>query len=88
MDKETAKIMIQSKSVGLGIILAVIFGALGLLYASIKGGVIMMFVEIICILLSIATLGLGAIILMPACHIACAIWANSAIKNHNAALFA
>lgn len=88
MDKETARIIVQSKSLGLGIILALIFGALGLFYASIKGGLIMGVVWIICIILSILTLGFGAIILMPLCHIACAIWANVAIKNHNAALFA
>lgn len=87
MDKETARIMVQSKSMGLGIVLAIIFGFLGLLYATVKGGLIMGAVELICILLSIVTLGLGAIILMPACHIACAIWANVAIKNYNAALF-
>ena len=88
MDKETAKIMVQSKSMGLGIVLAIIFGFLGLFYASVKGGLIMAVVELICIVLSVITLGFGAIILMPACHIACAIWANVAIKKHNAALFA
>ena len=91
VDKETAKIMVQSKSMGLGMVLAIVFGFLGLFYASVKGGLIMAVLELICIILSIMTfimtLGFGAIILIPACHIACAIWANVAIKNHNAALF-
>lgn len=90
MGKETAKILAQSKNLGLGMVLAIIFGFLGLFYASIKGGLIMAVVELVCIILSIMTffmtLGFGAIILIPACHIACAIWANVAIKNHNAAL--
>jgi hypothetical protein len=91
VDKETPKIVAQSKSMGLGMALAIIFGFLGLFYASFKGGLIMAVVELVCITFSVMTLfmalGFGAIILIPACHIACAIWANVAIKNHNAALF-
>ena len=72
----TVVVMKSNKSTGVAIILALLFGPLGLLYASVKGGIIMFFITSI---VALFTLGIGLLITWPAC----VIWAAVAVNNQN-----
>jgi hypothetical protein len=85
MDDKTVAALIQAKSTGLAVVLTLLFGGLGLLYASIPGGIIMSIVTVLVWILGIVTLGLG-LVLVPFVHLICIIWAILAVKNHNAKL--
>lgn len=76
VQQNTILIQGQSKSVGLGVLLALFFGPIGLLYSSIMGGLFMMVVG--CILFFLIPI-IGIIIT----DIICIIWAIVAIGNHN-----
>ncbi len=66
----------KQKSVGVAFLLAFLFGPLGLLYASVVGGIVMF---IFGILIAIVTLGFGLIIVW----IGCIVWAIIAANNVN-----
>lgn len=66
----------SQKSVAGAVILALLFGPLGMLYATVVGALVMFFVNI---LVAIATLGLGLILTIPIG----AVWAGIAASNHN-----
>lgn len=66
----------KQKSVGLAFLFAFLFGPLGLLYASIIGGIIMC---VLAIIISIFTLGLGLILVWPISI----IWAIIAVSSEN-----
>jgi len=68
----------KAKSVGTAFILAFFFGPLGLLYATVTGGIIMF---IISIPLAIITLGIGIFFIFPICSIWAVIAANQANKS-------
>jgi len=73
---QTVVIVGKQKSAGVAFILAFFFGPLGLLYASVTGGIVMF---IFGVLISIITLGLGLVVVW----IACIIWAVIAVNNTN-----
>ncbi|MGN6802134.1 MAG: YARHG domain-containing protein [Ginsengibacter sp.] len=73
---QTVVVVGKQKSVGLAFILAFLFGPLGLLYASVTGGVVMFFAAII---IGFITLGFGLILVW----IGCIIWAVVAAGNAN-----
>ena len=66
----------QKKSVGMGVLLTLLFGPFGLLYASIAGGLLMMVISVI---VAIATLGFGLIFMW----IICVVMAIASINSHN-----
>ena len=66
----------SKKSVGLALLLALFFGPLGLLYASVTGALIMF---LICIPVAFFTVGIGLIFT----NIICVIWAIVAVNSHN-----
>lgn len=66
----------SNKSVGVALLLTFLFGPLGLLYASVSGGIIML---IISVFVAIFTLGFGVLITWPICM----IWAAVAVNNQN-----
>tara|TARA_B100000949_G_scaffold64504_1_gene57212 strand:- start:1698 stop:1973 length:276 start_codon:yes stop_codon:yes gene_type:complete len=70
----------QKKSVGVALILSILFGPLGLLYASAAGGLILILVGIG---LSILTLGMLAIPLAIIAWIVSVPWAVIAVSSHN-----
>ncbi len=82
MDRTTAAIMIQSKNMGLAIVLTLLFGGIGLFYATIAGGIIMSILMIITLIIAFLTLGIGAILFIPL-NIICIIWAVVAVNKHN-----
>ena len=67
------------KSMGAAILLSFFFGPLGLLYASVTGGVVMLIVSLI---VGIFTLGFGFIVTWPIC----VIWAAIAVNRFNSNL--
>ncbi|MGD0590121.1 MAG: hypothetical protein ABSA44_04905 [Bacteroidota bacterium] len=64
------------KSMGVTILLTILFGPLGMFYSTITGAIVMMIVSV---LAAIVTLGFGLIITWPICI----IWAAVATKNYN-----
>ena len=70
----------STKSMGVAIILTVLFGPLGMLYSTIPGGIIMFIISSIVALL---TAGIGLILTWPICI----IWAAAATSSYNKKLF-
>jgi hypothetical protein len=64
------------KSVGAAILLAILFGPLGMLYSTVSGALIMLVVSLI---LGIATAGISVLITWPICI----IWGAVAAQSYN-----
>lgn len=69
------------KSVGIALILTLLFGPLGLLYSTVKGGLILIVVGAV---LGILTLGMAFIVVWPISI----VWSYFAVKKYNEALYA
>jgi hypothetical protein len=69
-------VLVQPKSVGLALVLTFFFGPLGLCYASVIGGIIMLIVSVI---LAMMTWGVSVLITWPTCM----IWGAIAASNYN-----
>ena len=76
---QTTVVIAATKSVGVAIILSIIFGPLGMLYSTVTGGITMM---VISLLVGIFTLGFGLFLTWPIC----VIWAAMAANGHNSGL--
>lgn len=78
--QQTTYIQVGSqKSVAGAVLLALFFGPLGMIYATVPGALIMFAISFV---VAFATLGLGLLITLPIC----AIWAGVAASSHNKAL--
>ncbi len=77
---QTVVVMGKQKSVGVAFLLAFLFGPLGLLYASVAGGLIMLILGVI---IGIFTLGIGLVIVWIASIIWAVVAANNANSNIN-----
>ena len=77
-NEQAQKVIVVSapKSVGIAIILTVLFGPLGMFYSTIIGAIIMMIISVIA---AIVTVGFGLILTWPVCI----IWGALAAKAHN-----
>lgn len=69
-------IVVSTKSAGLAILLAVLFGPIGLLYSTVTGAIVMFIVNI---LMAVATMGFGLIVTWPICG----VWAAVAVNSYN-----
>lgn len=65
-----------TKSMGISIILTILFGPLGMLYSTIIGGIVMF---VLMAIIGFVTAGIGLIVLWPICI----IWAAVATNAHN-----
>ena len=76
--EKDVKVMItySPKNVGIALILTFIFGPIGMLYSTVWGGIIMIFVNL---LIGIPTLGFGLILTWPIQL----IWAALAVRSYN-----
>ena len=72
-------IVTSTKSMGISIILTVLFGPLGMLYSTVLGGVIMF---VITAIVGVVTFGFGFLFTWPICI----IWAAVATSSFNAKL--
>lgn len=78
--QQTTVIQVGSRKNVLGaVLLALFFGPLGMIYATVTGALVMFVVNIVVL---IATLGLGLIVTVPLG----ALWAGIAASNHNDSL--
>ena len=74
-ESNTTYVVVKSqKSVGLAIILAFLFGPLGMLYSTVTGGIVMFIINLLAFLF---TAGIGLIITWPIGI----IWATMAAKK-------
>lgn len=73
-------IVTSTKSVAISLILTFFFGALGMLYSTIWGAIIMIVVTII---VATVTLGIGLFLVWPICM----IWGALAAASYNKKLF-
>lgn len=78
MTQQTSRTVIvaQKKGMGVALILSILFGPLGLLYASVLGGILLM---ILAVVGGFFTLGVGAIV----AWVLSPIWAIFAVLGHN-----
>lgn len=74
-------VVTSTKSVGIAILLTVLFGPLGMLYSTVVGGLIMLVVTPI---FAFITLGFGLLLTWPICI----VWAALAVSSHNSKLLA
>lgn len=68
------------KSMAAAVILTILFGPLGLLYASVTGGLVLLVIDLIAIPVSFLTLGMGAVI-FPIVWILSVVWAVLAVQG-------
>ena len=82
MDKNVARVKLESKSMGLGVVLTILFGGLGMFYLSIGWGLIGLFFEGLSWVLAFITGGLLAFV-PAAWHVLCVIITVISINNTN-----
>ncbi len=85
---ENMKVQSQLKNTTIGMVLAFCFGSLGLMYSTIKGGLIMLIPTGIAVVLCLT--GIGLIVGLPmlfAISVVNAIWAKKACEAHNESVF-
>lgn len=70
----------QQKSVGVAFLLTFFFGALGLFYSTVVGGLIMTFLMALFLVLGFVTLGVGWVLFSLA-WIVCIIWGCIAVSS-------
>ncbi|HQW05545.1 MAG: hypothetical protein IPH05_01550 [Flavobacteriales bacterium] len=73
---QNTTILIKQKSLGIALVLSFLFGPLGMLYATIMGGVIMFVVSVPVVLF---TGGLGLLLTIPVGM----VWSASAVNSYN-----
>lgn len=76
MSEKQIMVVAAPKNVGVAIILTILFGPLGLFYATVRGGVWM---TILSLIIGAITLGLGLLITWPASI----VWGVIATNNYN-----
>lgn len=74
-------VVTSTKSVGISILLTVLFGPLGMLYSTIVGSIVMIILSII---VAAFTLGFGLVITWPICI----VWGAVAAGSYNKKLLA
>lgn len=76
----------SQKSSGVAFILGLVFGPLGMLYATVPGAILMfLFMTIVGFIVGFATFGFGLAVFLPLSFVICGIWAavSSNRKNMN-----
>lgn len=71
------------KSLGLALILTLVLGPIGLLYATVSGGIIMIVVDTIFAVVGLLTLGFSLFVTIPIVNFICMIWAYVKVKKYN-----
>lgn len=72
----TATIVVKQKSTGLALALSFLFGPLGMLYATVAGGIVMFVINIPVVLF---TGGMGLLLTIPLGM----VWSASAVSGYN-----
>jgi hypothetical protein len=87
MSNETLLFLSQRKSVGVGVLLTLLFGGFGVFYASVVGGAILSALQVLFFVIALLTLGLGGILFIPLWIVALIVTCV-AIEGHNKRLAA
>jgi hypothetical protein len=77
-------VVTPTKSMGIAIILTVLFGPLGMFYSTVIGGVIMLVVTAIVFVITLPLGGLGVLFTHPVCI----VWGAVAASSYNSKLLA
>ena len=77
----------STKSIGIAVLLALLFGGFGVFYASVIGGIICSIITIILIIIAVITMGFG-LILCVIWAVICAIIAGILASSYNKKLLA
>ncbi len=80
--KAMVEAQLMGKSTGIAALLALLFGGIGLLYASIPMGIVATVIEIVMLIVVVFTAGLGFVLYIP-WHIICVIAAIVLVGKHN-----
>ena len=80
--KAMVEAQLMGKSTGIAALLALLFGGIGLLYASIPMGIVATVIEIVMLIVVVFTAGLGFVLYIP-WHIFCVIAAIVLVGKHN-----
>ncbi len=75
-------VVVRAKSTGLAILLALLFGPLGLLYSSVTGAILMFIAYVGAVIAGVLTFGIGFLLLLFI-HPICAVWAALAVSSYN-----
>ncbi|NUQ12988.1 MAG: hypothetical protein HUU26_11805 [Gemmatimonadaceae bacterium] len=75
-DSSRVVVTVNSKSIGVAIVLTVLFGPVGMLYSTVPGALIMMIVSAV---VGIFTLGFGLLFTWPICI----VWGVMAANAYN-----
>jgi hypothetical protein len=75
-------VMIGLKNKGLAFLLTLLFGPIGMLYATVAGAVWMFIISGVIFVVSIVTGGIGALLFLPAAIVQL-IWSVNAVSSHN-----
>ena len=78
LNQRQTVIVKAEKSMGVTILLTILFGPLGMLYSTITGAIVMIIVNVV---VAIVTLGFGLLITWPVCIIWAAVATNKYNKN-------
>ena len=77
----SVQVVTSTKSVGISILLTVLFGPLGMLYSTIPGALVMIVLSAI---VGLVTVGFGLLLTWPIC----VIWGAMAVNSFNTKLLA
>lgn len=84
MQKEAVGAIVQAKSTGVAVLLTVFFGGLGLLYASITGGIIVSVLQGLALLIILVpVVGLIGVPVALLLQLVAVVWGVVAVGRHN-----
>ena len=80
--EKTIVVQIQPKNLAIAVILTLVFGPLGMFYATIPGGIVMGIINVLIMIISFLTLGIGSIFFLFTWPI-CLIWTILSVNAQN-----
>ena len=88
-ENKTQHIVVTStKSVGISIILTLIFGSIGMFYSTVKGALLMTLLTIVFAIVIAASNPAALLALFPAMWLISIIWGAMAVKSYNKEILA
>jgi hypothetical protein len=81
-------VVTSTKSVGISILLTLIFGSIGMFYSTVKGAIIMTLLTIVLAIVFIATNPAALLLHFPAMWLISIIWGAMAVKSFNREILA
>jgi len=81
-------VVTSTKSVGISILLTIIFGSIGMFYSTVKGAIIMTLLTLVLAIVFMASTPAMLIAHFPAMWIISIIWGAMAVKSYNKEILA